>query len=109
MECGLVHLNVPGIVGLGKACELCRLEMESEATRLSAMRDRLQASLLQLEESYVNGNVWHRLPHVANISFKYVEGEGLMMAMKDLGCIIWLCLYLGIFRTFLRVKKPWFV
>ncbi|MFD2871328.1 IscS subfamily cysteine desulfurase [Mucilaginibacter ximonensis] len=77
-------LNVPGIVGLGKACELCRLEMASEAKRLSALRDKLEASLSQLEESYVNGNVEHRLPHVANISFKYVEGEGLMMAMKDL-------------------------
>lgn len=77
-------LNVPGIVGFGKACELCQQEMESEAKRLSAMRDRLQASLLELEESYVNGNQEHRLPHVANISFKYVEGEGLMMAMKDL-------------------------
>ncbi|RZL02338.1 MAG: aminotransferase class V-fold PLP-dependent enzyme, partial [Pedobacter sp.] len=77
-------LNVPGIVGLGKACELCRLEMDSEATRLSALRDKLESALTQLEESYVNGNVNHRLPHVANISFKYVEGEGLMMAMKDL-------------------------
>jgi len=77
-------LNVPGIVGLGKACELCYEEMKSEAIRLSAMRDRLQAELTVLEESYVNGNVEHRLPHVANISFKYVEGEGLMMAMKDL-------------------------
>jgi len=77
-------LNVPGIVGFGKACELCIQEMESEAKRLSAMRDRLQSALTVLEESYVNGNVEHRLPHVANISFKYVEGEGLMMAMKDL-------------------------
>jgi cysteine desulfurase len=77
-------LNVPGIVGFGKACELCMQEMESEAKRLSAMRDRLQSSLTVLEESYVNGNQEHRLPHVANISFKYVEGEGLMMAMKDL-------------------------
>jgi cysteine desulfurase len=77
-------LNVPGIVGLGKACELCRLEMDEEAKRLSALRDKLEKSLTVLEESYVNGNVNHRLPHVANISFKYVEGEGLMMAMKDL-------------------------
>ncbi|TKC02647.1 IscS subfamily cysteine desulfurase [Pedobacter cryotolerans] len=77
-------LNVPGIVGLGKACELCRLEMESEAQRLSALRDKLEAALTTMEESYVNGNTQHRLPHVANISFKYVEGEGLMMAMKDL-------------------------
>jgi cysteine desulfurase len=77
-------LNVPGIVGLGKACELCRLEMDEEAKRLSALRDKLESSLTELEESYVNGNTVHRLPHVANISFKYVEGEGLMMAMKDL-------------------------
>jgi len=77
-------LNVPGIVGLGKACEIAGLEMESEAIRLSALRDKLEKALTVLEESYVNGNVEHRLPHVANISFKYVEGEGLMMAMKDL-------------------------
>jgi cysteine desulfurase len=77
-------LNVAGIVGLGKAAEICRLEMDAEAARLSALRDKLQSSLLELEESYVNGNVENRLPHVANISFKYVEGEGLMMAMKDL-------------------------
>ena len=77
-------LNVPGIVGLGKACELSRLEMATETARLSAMRDRLEASLLELEESYVNGSREHRLPHVTNISFKYVEGEGLMMGVKDL-------------------------
>jgi cysteine desulfurase len=77
-------LNVPGIVGLGKACEIAGAEMQSEAIRLSGLRDRLEKALTVLEESYVNGNVDHRLPHVANISFKYVEGEGLMMAMKDL-------------------------
>lgn len=77
-------LNVPGIVGLGKACELCNLEMEAETIRLSALRDKLETSLATMEESYINGNTEHRLPHVANISFKYVEGEGLMMAMKDL-------------------------
>jgi cysteine desulfurase len=75
-------LNVPSIVGFGKACEVCMNEMESEAARLSVMRDRLEAGLLQLEESYVNGNREHRLPHVANISFKYVEGEGLMMGFN---------------------------
>ncbi|NII83391.1 IscS subfamily cysteine desulfurase [Pedobacter riviphilus] len=77
-------LNVPGIVGLGKACELCRLEMETESVRLAALRDKLESTLSKMEESYVNGNTQHRLPHVANISFKYVEGEGLMMAMSDL-------------------------
>ncbi|WP_045688047.1 IscS subfamily cysteine desulfurase [Hymenobacter sp. AT01-02] len=77
-------LNVPGIVGLGKACELCKQEMEADTQRLSAMRDRLERELLTLEESYVNGSREYRLPHVANISFKYVEGEGLMMGVKDL-------------------------
>jgi len=77
-------LNVPGIVGLGKACELCQHEMADEAVRLSAMRDRLEKELLTIEEAYVNGNIVHRLPHVANISFKFVEGEGLMMGTKDI-------------------------
>ena len=78
-------LNVPGIVGFGKACEIAMNEMESEAKRLSVMRDRLEAGLMELEESYVNGNREHRLPHVTNISFKYVEGEGLMMGFnKDI-------------------------
>ncbi|GAA4384129.1 IscS subfamily cysteine desulfurase [Hymenobacter koreensis] len=77
-------LNVPGIVGLGKACELARLEMEADTQRISAMRDRLERELLTLEESYVNGSRENRLPHVTNISFKYVEGEGLMMGVKDL-------------------------
>jgi cysteine desulfurase len=75
-------LNVPGIVGFGKACELCMQEMDSEAKRLSALRDKLENALLQLEEAYVNGSKQHRLPHVANISFKYVEGEGLMMGFN---------------------------
>ena len=75
-------LNVPGIVGFGKACELCMQEMEQEAKRLSALRDKLETALLKLEESYVNGSQQHRLPHVTNISFKYVEGEGLMMGFN---------------------------
>ena len=75
-------INVPAIVGLGKACEICMHEMADEAKRLSKMRDRLEASLTELEESYVNGNIEHRLPHTTNISFKYVEGEGLMMGFN---------------------------
>lgn len=78
-------LNVPGIVGFGKACELCMLEMESDNKRISALRDKLENALTKLEESYVNGSKEHRLPHVSNISFKYVEGEGLMMGFnKDI-------------------------
>lgn len=75
-------LNVPGIVGFGKACELARLEMADDAARLSKLRDKLENALLQIEESYVNGNREHRLPHVANISFKHVEGEGLLMGFN---------------------------
>lgn len=78
-------INVPGIVGFGKACELARLEMEQDAKRLSVLRDKLENALLNLEEAYVNGSREQRLPHVANISFKYVEGEGLMMGFnKDI-------------------------
>lgn len=77
-------LNVPGIVGFGKACEIAQNEMAGEALRLGVMRDRLEKELLTMEEAYVNGNTLHRLPHVANISFKFVEGEGLMMGTKDI-------------------------
>ena len=75
-------LNVPGIVGFGKACELCRLEMAQDTERISKLRDKLETALLKLDEAYVNGNREHRLPHVSNISFKYVEGEGLLMGFN---------------------------
>lgn len=75
-------LNVPGIVGFGKAAELAMNEMAQDAERLSKLRDKLEQALLQLEEAYVNGTPEHRLPHVSNISFKYVEGEGLMMGFN---------------------------
>jgi len=75
-------LNVPGIVGFGKACEICTNEMEEETKRVSALRDKLQNALLQIEESYLNGDEQYKLPHVTNISFKYVEGEGLMMGFN---------------------------
>jgi cysteine desulfurase len=78
-------LNVPGIVGFGKACELARLEMAADTERISKLRDKLENALKVIDESYVNGNPAHRLPHVSNISFKYVEGEGLMMGFnKDI-------------------------
>jgi cysteine desulfurase len=78
-------LNVPGIVGFGKACEICRTEMEEETKRVSALRDKLETSLMKVEEAYINGSTQHRLPHVTNISFKYVEGEGLLMGFnKDI-------------------------
>ncbi len=76
-------LNVPAIVGFGKACELCRLEMDADAKRLSVLRDKLEKGLLKLEEAYLNGHQTKRLPHVTNISFKYVEGEGLLMGFNE--------------------------
>jgi cysteine desulfurase len=75
-------LNVPGIVGFGKACELCRLDMEEDTQRIVKLRDKLETELLKLEEAYVNGSREHRLPHVTNISFKHVEGEGLLMGFN---------------------------
>jgi len=75
-------LNVPGIVGFGKACEVCMLDMEEDTKRISKMRDHLETELMKLEEAYVNGSREHRLPHVANISFKHVEGEGLLMGFN---------------------------
>lgn len=75
-------LNVPGIVGFGKACEICQLEMEEETARVIKLRNKLETSLLKVEEAYLNGDKEHRLPHVTNISFKYVEGEGLMMGFN---------------------------
>ena len=75
-------LNVPGIVGFGKACEICRMEMADEATRVGKLRDKLQIELLKIEEAYLNGDKEHRLPHVTNIAFKYVEEEGLMMGLN---------------------------
>jgi cysteine desulfurase len=75
-------LNVPGIVGFGKACEICMNEMASDTERIVKLRDKLENGLLQLEESYLNGHKTNRLPHVTNISFKHVEGEGLLMGIN---------------------------
>ena len=76
-------LNVPGIVGMGKAAEIAITEMAQDAARLSKLRDRLQAGLMKMEETYVNGDEANRMPHVTNISFKHVEGEGLMMTFNQ--------------------------
>jgi cysteine desulfurase len=77
-------LNVPGIVGLGEACELCRKEMPAESERLRALRDKLRAKLESaLDEVYINGTMESRLPHNLNISFAFVEGESLLMGIND--------------------------
>ncbi len=78
-------LNVPGIVGLGKACELAREEMATEAKRLAGLREKLQAKLeSNLDYIHVNGSMEHRLPGNLNMSFVYVEGESLLMGINDI-------------------------
>jgi cysteine desulfurase len=78
-------LNVPGIVGLGAACEIAQKEMAEESARLRKLRDRLKAGLeAKLDEVYVNGSLEHRLPSNLNMSFAYVEGESLLMGINDI-------------------------
>jgi cysteine desulfurase len=77
-------LNVPGIVGLGKACAIAREEMAKEGASLSALRERLRDRIMgRLDEVYINGSMEHRLPGNLNISFAYVEGESLLMGIND--------------------------
>jgi cysteine desulfurase len=77
-------LNVPGIVGLGKACAIAREEMAQEGAHLAALRDRLRDRIMgRLDEVYINGSMEHRLPGNLNISFAYVEGESLLMGIND--------------------------
>jgi cysteine desulfurase len=77
-------LNVPGIVGFGKAAAIMIEEGKAEAVRLAALRDRLKGKLMAaLDEVYVNGSLAHRLPGNLNVSFNFVEGEAMMMAIKD--------------------------
>lgn len=78
-------LNVPGIVGFGKACEVARAEMEEEGKRLTAMRERMRQAITgRLEEVYLNGHPTQRLPGNLNLSFAYVEGESLLMGLKEI-------------------------
>jgi cysteine desulfurase len=77
-------LNVPGIVGLGKACAIAKEEMAQEGAHLAALRDRLRERIMgRLDEVYINGSMEHRLPGNLNISFAYVEGESLLMGIND--------------------------
>jgi cysteine desulfurase len=78
-------LNVPGIVGLGAACEIAQKEMAEESVRLCKLRDRLKAGLeARLDEVFINGSLEHRLPNNLNMSFAYVEGESLLMGINDI-------------------------
>ncbi|WP_343722993.1 aminotransferase class V-fold PLP-dependent enzyme, partial [Herbaspirillum seropedicae] len=72
------------IVGMGEAFRLAREEMDSELARIRALRDRLAKGLQEIEETYINGDMEHRVPHNLNVSFNYVEGESLIMAIKDI-------------------------
>ncbi|HCN89728.1 MAG TPA: IscS subfamily cysteine desulfurase, partial [Oxalobacteraceae bacterium] len=72
------------IVGMGEAFRLAKEEMDTEIVRIKALRDRLAAGLQEMEEVYINGDMAHRVPHNLNVSFNYVEGESLIMAIKDL-------------------------
>src|SRR5215831_13910272 len=77
-------LNVPGIVGLGKACAIAIEEMPRESCRLAGLRNRLRDKIMgRLDEVYINGSIEHRLPGNLNISFAYVEGESLLMGIND--------------------------
>lgn len=78
-------LNVPGIVGFGKAAEIARLEMPEESRRLFALRERLRQGLQsQVAHTFINGSFEHRLPGSLNISFAYIEGEAMLMGLKDI-------------------------
>ncbi|HLH10160.1 MAG TPA: IscS subfamily cysteine desulfurase [Terriglobales bacterium] len=78
-------LNVPGIVGLGAACEIAMKDMPEETKKLQGLRDRLKDKIMNnLDEVYINGSWEHRLPHNLNISFAYVEGESLLMGINDI-------------------------
>ncbi len=78
-------LPVPLIVGFGKACELCEQEMATESVRIAKMRDRLQEGIMgAMDEVYLNGHPTERLPGNLNISFAYVEGEALLMGVKEI-------------------------
>jgi len=72
------------IVGMGEAFRLAKEEMDTEIVRIRALRDRLEKGLMSMEEVYVNGDLNHRVPHNLNISFNYVEGESLIMTIKDI-------------------------
>lgn len=75
-------LNVPAIAGFGEAAELARLQMEVDSKRLSDLRDKLENALLNIDGTKINGDIKKRLPHVTNISFKDVEGDGLLMGIN---------------------------
>ncbi|HWB18712.1 MAG TPA: aminotransferase class V-fold PLP-dependent enzyme, partial [Phycisphaerales bacterium] len=80
-------LNVPGIVGFGKACELCGAEMDKDGARLLKLRKKMEKELTgRMEVVQINGHAERRLPHLTNMSFGFVEGESLLMGIKEIAC-----------------------
>ena len=78
--------NVPYIIGLGKACELAKKHLDEENTRVKALRDYLEAKILEkIPNTLVNGDPLHRLPNTVSVSFEYVEGESILLLLSDLG------------------------
>ena len=77
--------NVPYIIGLGRACQLAADQLEEENTRVKALRDKLEAGLLQIEATMVNGDPARRLPNTCSVSFEYVEGESILLHLSSLG------------------------
>src|SRR5258707_11943383 len=81
-------LNVPGIAGLGKACQIAMEDMPQESIKISALRDRLRDKIMgRLDEVYINGSTEHRLPGNFNISFAYVEGESFLMGINAISVL----------------------
>jgi cysteine desulfurase len=78
--------NVPGIIALGKACELAAAHLEEENTRVKSLRDRLEKGILaSCPDAFVNGDLQKRLPNTANISFEFIEGESILMLLDQFG------------------------
>jgi cysteine desulfurase len=75
-------LNVPGIVGFGKACELCRINMNDDVEQVRRLRDKLESELLKLGDVHINGSKDKRLPNTSNLSFKYIESDALMLGFN---------------------------
>jgi cysteine desulfurase len=100
-------LNVTGIVGMGEAARICREEMATEIVKLRTLRDRLEQRILKaLPDAVRNGDPEARLPHLANLSFPYVEGESLIMGVKELAVSSGIGVHLGEPRAQLRAEGP---
>ncbi len=88
-------LNVPGIVGFGKSCELCLAEMKQDAVRLSALRDKLENALIDEEGVHINGSKQFRLPNTTNLSFEDIPANRLMMSFNKNIAVFRFCLHLS--------------